>query len=238
VLNTPQIGDVVIHRRVNSPAVYMLSVFPGPHQITCQTYEEASGRAERFALREHLDAWFTTDEHAFQRIAQQRPTPVLMARSSKKPKAVATAADSNADAQLRHSALDWEIVKTAHCNVLISGIPDAVERALAALMPSLDQPVWSWTLDTALPPTGDVRTLIIRHVDALSVVHQRELSRWLEQSAVTRARVVSTTRLPLFQLVGAGRFFDVLYYRLNTLLLDTQCQEVPYASQYDVHELP
>ena len=138
--------------------------------------------------------------------------------------AVATAADPKADAQPSHSALDWHILQTARCNVLVTGIPETVERMLAALMPYLDQPVWCWTLDTVLPPTGDVGTLIIRNVDALSVNQQRELSSWLEQSAVTRTWVVSTTTVPLFQRVAAGLFSEVLYYRLNTLLQDTQCQ--------------
>ena len=37
---------------------------------------------------------------------------------------------------------------------------------------------------------------------------------------VVSTRVVSTTTVPLFQRVTAGRFLDVLYYRLNTVLLD------------------
>ncbi len=137
---------------------------------------------------------------------------------------VATAADPNADTPPSHSALDWHTLKTARCNVLVTGIADAVERSLAALLPHLEQPVWCWTLDTVLPSTGDVRTLIIRNVDALSVNQQRELSSWLEQSAGARTRVVSTTTVPLFALVAAGLFVDALYYRLNTLLLDTHCQ--------------
>ena len=123
-----------------------------------------------------------------------------------------------------HSAPEWRILKTARCNVLVTAIPDAVERLLAALTPYLDQPVWCWTPDTVLPPPGDVRTLVIHNVDALSDYQQRELLSWLEQSAVTRSRVVSTTTVRLVPLVAAGLFLEVLYYRLNTLLLDTQCQ--------------
>ncbi len=74
VTMAPHPGDVVIHREVHSPAVYVLSVFSELRKITCKTYDDAFDRAQRFALREHLDAWYTTDEHVFERVAQYRPT--------------------------------------------------------------------------------------------------------------------------------------------------------------------
>ncbi len=71
---TPQAGDVIIHREINSPAVYILSILDGSRQIRCRAYDDALDRAQRFALREHLDAWYTTDEHVFERVAHHRPT--------------------------------------------------------------------------------------------------------------------------------------------------------------------
>ena len=62
----PRPGDIIIHRETHSPAVYILSAFNEPHQITCHTFEDARERAR-------LDAWYTTDEHRFERIAQHRP---------------------------------------------------------------------------------------------------------------------------------------------------------------------
>ena len=70
--NAPQPGDVIIHRQIHSPAVYILSALNGSHQIIFRTYQDALDRAQRFALREHLDAWYTVDEHAFERVAQRR----------------------------------------------------------------------------------------------------------------------------------------------------------------------
>ncbi|MEO5739369.1 MAG: hypothetical protein ABIS29_02110 [Vicinamibacterales bacterium] len=70
---TPSPGDVIIHRQVHSPAVYILSVFRQSHQVTYQTYDEAVDSAQRFAEREHLDAWYTTDEQTFERVAEYRP---------------------------------------------------------------------------------------------------------------------------------------------------------------------
>jgi len=72
--DSPKPGDIIIHRQIHSPAVYTLSVLNGSHQVTYQTYEEAFDRAQRFALRECLDVWYTTDEDAFEPIAHHRPT--------------------------------------------------------------------------------------------------------------------------------------------------------------------
>jgi hypothetical protein len=72
VQSTPQAGDIVIHRQIHSPAVYVLSVLDEPHQIMCLTYEGALDRAIGFARREHLDAWYTIDEQTFERVAENR----------------------------------------------------------------------------------------------------------------------------------------------------------------------
>jgi hypothetical protein len=118
-----------------------------------------------------------------------------------------------------HTAVDWWVATTARPNVLVTGRPAAAEQALAALMPYLDAPVGCWAPDTSLPSSGDVRTLVIRNLDELPLDQQRALSSWL-QGAPTRTHVVSTATVSLFQLVTTGRFLEVLYYRLNTLLLD------------------
>lgn len=130
----------------------------------------------------------------------------------------------NGPAKSSHPAVDWRILTKTPCNVLIAGGPEAVERSLAALTPFFETPVCFWTVGVALPPTVDAATLVIRDVDDLSASRQRELSQWLEQPTVTQMRVVSTTSVPMFDLVTAGLFCDVLYYRLNTWLLDAECQ--------------
>lgn len=122
--------------------------------------------------------------------------------------------------QARDSELEWSILLTTRPNILIAGPAGAVEQSLALLMPHLAPPVCYWTSDTLLPTPGDVKTLVIQNVDALFAEQQRALLSWLAQTAVPRTRVVSTTTVPLFQRVAAGLFLDVLYYRLNTVLLD------------------
>jgi hypothetical protein len=115
---------------------------------------------------------------------------------------------------------EWHIVKSGRPNALIMGSADAVEQCLAALLPHLDSPVCLGVLDTVLSSTDEVKTCVIRDVHELSDEQQQRLSRWLEQAAGRRVRIVSTTTLPLFQLVAAGLFLEALYYRLNTVLLD------------------
>jgi hypothetical protein len=69
----PQPGDVIIHRQVHSPAVYVLSTLNEALQLSCKTYADALDRATAFAMRAHRDAWYTTDEQIFKRIGQYRP---------------------------------------------------------------------------------------------------------------------------------------------------------------------
>jgi hypothetical protein len=70
----PRAGDVVIHRQVHSPAVYVLSRRGGPLQFSHTTYQAAEHQATGFARKKRLDVWYTTDEIAFKRVAHHRPT--------------------------------------------------------------------------------------------------------------------------------------------------------------------
>ena len=96
---------------------------------------------------------------------------------------------------------DSEILKTAGVNALIVGNDEAVDQYLAQLRPCAN-------------------TLVIRHVDRLSASQQQQLSCKLERASDGLERVVATTAVPLFELVTAGLFLEVLYYRLNTVLVD------------------
>jgi hypothetical protein len=69
---TPHPGDIVVHRQVHSPAIYVLSRFGAPLQYSCKTYDDAVARATEYARREHLDAWYTTDERIYERVAGHR----------------------------------------------------------------------------------------------------------------------------------------------------------------------
>jgi hypothetical protein len=68
----PQDGDVIVHRQVHSPAVYILSRLDAPLQVSYRTHGEALKAARAFTAQSHLDAWYTTDEQTFTRVAQHR----------------------------------------------------------------------------------------------------------------------------------------------------------------------
>lgn len=119
------------------------------------------------------------------------------------------------------AAPEWAALRASRPHVLITGTEEATEAAVAALMPHLQPPISCWTPDVSLPAPNVATTMLIRDVATLSDDQQRELSSWLEQSGPGCAQIVSTTSIPLFPLVEQGVFLDALYYRLNTLLLDT-----------------
>ena len=68
----PLAEDVVIHRVVHSPAVYLLSRHGAEPQIKCKTYEEASARAAAFATAFNVDVWYTMDESSYKSVTRHR----------------------------------------------------------------------------------------------------------------------------------------------------------------------
>lgn len=117
---------------------------------------------------------------------------------------------------------EWRFLQRAHPNVLLAGTPIALSAALAVLQFSVRQPVVTWWAagPLALPSLPTSGTLILREVDMLAREDQERLLDWLER-VWGKVQVVSTTRLPLFQLVERGDFLDTLYYRLNLLFFLT-----------------
>ena len=121
----------------------------------------------------------------------------------------------------REAVRDLQIVGIRRSNLLLEGPAGAIRAALGRLWPGPDEPmlVWSPGQPLELPPTGRVATLLLCDVSELTLHDQLRLLRWLDQ-AVGRIRVVSTSAVPVWPLVNAGRFNDVLYYRLNTVCVD------------------
>ena len=71
-LAVPRGGDVIIHRQVHSPAVYVLSRHDGPLQYFDESYDTALAQAKQFARQAKLDVWYTLDELTFERVATHR----------------------------------------------------------------------------------------------------------------------------------------------------------------------
>jgi transcriptional regulator of acetoin/glycerol metabolism len=106
-------------------------------------------------------------------------------------------------------------------NVLViqrDGAPDLV----AALLPKLDEPIARWRAGQRLilPSVAGTGTMILQDVGALARDDQRRLLDWLERTS-GRTQVVSTSRGPLLPRVLSGAFLELLYYRLNTVCVDT-----------------
>jgi transcriptional regulator of acetoin/glycerol metabolism len=49
----------------------------------------------------------------------------------------------------------------------------------------------------------------------------------LSNADVRRPQIVATSGVPVYPLVEADRFSGILYYRLNTILLDMQPADTP-----------
>jgi DNA-binding NtrC family response regulator len=62
--------------------------------------------------------------------------------------------------------------------------------------------------------------MVLQDVGALCPEEQRRLLNWLEESG-GRTQVVSTSAEPLLARVTEGSFLDTLYYRLNTVCVET-----------------
>jgi hypothetical protein len=61
--------------------------------------------------------------------------------------------------------------------------------------------------------------VVLHDVEHLRPADQQRLLRWLEDGP-QRPQIISTSSLALYPLVGAGRFSENLYYRLNSVHLD------------------
>jgi|KBSMisStaDraftv2_1062788.scaffolds.fasta_scaffold00385_14 hypothetical protein len=112
------------------------------------------------------------------------------------------------------------ILRRLRANVLIVGEPDAIESALEYISPHLAEPVaeWSpWTSPTW--PDEPFRTLIVSHVDEMSLEQQQQLMS-LNDRGDGELQVISTAKAPLFAVVEQNAFLERLYYQLNVLLLD------------------
>ena len=117
----------------------------------------------------------------------------------------------------------WRLLEQGHPNVLICAATPLALVLVATMYLGLRQPVQiqkSWSRTNA-PTNG---TLVLDGVDMLDMGEQRELFAWLHATHET-VQVVSLTTRPIFPLVTQGLFLDALYYRLNTIFVDTEAPD-------------
>jgi hypothetical protein len=119
---------------------------------------------------------------------------------------------------------DWRLAKRAGLNLLVIHRDGIAGDVLDPLMADLNPPITNWRPGQCLvlPPVTGAGTVVLQDVGALAQEDQYRLLDWLETTE-GRAQVVSTTPEPLLPRVISGRFLDTLYYRLNTVCVETAC---------------
>src|SRR5262249_51614931 len=67
-------------------------------------------------------------------------------------------------------------------------------------------------------PTEPVGTLVIREIARMTADSQKQLVEWLNDPDRS-VRIIATSARSVFDEVDRGRFSDLLYYRINTVML-------------------
>lgn len=114
------------------------------------------------------------------------------------------------------------LVEKHRVNLLLMGSNDIVQPMVESLAARFHQPVGTWSPGErlVLPPAERTGTMVLNDVGSLALQDQIQLLEWLA-TATGRTQVVSTAPSPLLPRVQSGGFIDTLYYRLNTVCVDT-----------------
>jgi len=120
---------------------------------------------------------------------------------------------------------EWLMLRTIRPNILVIGRADFVESTVSALVAELPGPVTYLRPNAPPPAYADAQVLVVPDVAALSADRQHEWLSWLGDLNARRPQIVATSDVPIYPLVRKDQFSGVLYYRLNTILLDVQTAE-------------
>jgi hypothetical protein len=117
---------------------------------------------------------------------------------------------------------EWRMLRAVRPNILVIGGADVVASTVSAIVARVPGPV-SYLPPDASPPAviEDDELLVMPDVAGLSPDRQREWINWLSRLDQRRPQIVATSGVPVYPLVKADRFSVVLYYRLNTILLES-----------------
>lgn len=122
-------------------------------------------------------------------------------------------------AGFRIDSSEWRVFTATKANTLMLGEPLAVTRILNAAWLTLSRPVFWCDGPRLTLPTGQAGTFVLWRLDALDAEDQGQLLEWLDGRGP--ARVLARAPRSVFPLVQQGQFLAALYYRLNTLILQT-----------------
>ena len=116
------------------------------------------------------------------------------------------------------AADDWNVLQTAHPNVLLIGSDPAITGFLQLLLPLLQSPVAHSANEALNLPAVSGGSLILRDVQRLDSGAQQRLSAWMSEP-MRRTQVVSTASSPLYPLVERKILAEDLFYSLNVIML-------------------
>ena len=116
------------------------------------------------------------------------------------------------------AADDWNVLQTAHPNVLLIGTDQAVAGFLPLLLPLLLAPIVNSPGPTLTLPTGPGGTLILRDVQRLAAGDQERLIEWMAEPS-RRTQVISTASCQLYPLVERKVLSESLFYNLNVITI-------------------
>jgi hypothetical protein len=116
------------------------------------------------------------------------------------------------------AADDWNVLQTAHPNVLLIGSDPAITGFLQLLLPLLQPPIAHSANGILNLPAVFGGTLILRDVQHLDAGDQQRLSAWLSEPT-RRTQVISTASCPLYPLVESKILEEGLFYSLNVIML-------------------
>ena len=122
-------------------------------------------------------------------------------------------------AALPGSDIELSVMRRLQPNVLLIGSQQSNERALSELLPVCRTPVYQPNPAFELPIV-EGGTLVLRRVEWLRPHRQRALHEWFTREP-RRVQVITLASAQLFQRVSAGAFLEDLFYRLNTMTLQT-----------------
>jgi hypothetical protein len=120
---------------------------------------------------------------------------------------------------------EWLMLRTIRPNILVIGRADFLESTVSALVAELPGPVTYLRPNAPPPAHADAQVLVVPDVAALTTDRQHEWLTWLGDLNERRPQIVATSDVPIYPLVRKDQFSGVLYYRLNTILLDVQTAE-------------
>ena len=114
---------------------------------------------------------------------------------------------------------DRELLSIERVNALIVGANATTNAVVAALRPSLADPVCTVRVGEPLPPPGQGGSLVLLEVCDFTPGEQLRLLDWLDENA-GGTRIVSTSSRSLTDMIATGEFLAMLYYRLNLVYID------------------